>query len=80
MSTEDHPPTDGQTEHTNRSFHNWSGSLPMTEFAINNDMHASTGHPPFFVNAVWHSHLPNMIGVGYHCKREMTYGCARKTA
>ncbi|OWZ13596.1 LOW QUALITY PROTEIN: hypothetical protein PHMEG_00013057 [Phytophthora megakarya] len=58
MSTADHPQTDGQTERVNRvlvdllkcyaqSFHNWSDYLPMAEFAINNAVHASTGHTPF---------------------------------
>ncbi|OWY91012.1 Inositol-3-phosphate synthase [Phytophthora megakarya] len=34
-----------------QSFHNWSDYLPMAEFAINNAVHASTEHTPFFVNA-----------------------------
>ncbi|KAG2897812.1 hypothetical protein PC115_g17052 [Phytophthora cactorum] len=56
MSTADHPQTDGQTERENRvlgdlltsyahSFQQWSDSLPMAEFAINNSVHTSTGHP-----------------------------------
>ncbi|KAG2922650.1 hypothetical protein PC119_g16056 [Phytophthora cactorum] len=59
MSTADHPETDGQTERVNRvlgdllksyahSFQQWSDCLPMAEFAINNSVHASTRHPPFY--------------------------------
>ncbi|POM73037.1 Hypothetical protein PHPALM_10156, partial [Phytophthora palmivora] len=73
MSTADHPQTDGQTEPVNRvlvdllksyahSFHNWSDCLPMAEFAMNNSVHASTGHTPFFVNAVRHPRLPSVLG------------------
>ncbi|KAG4047241.1 hypothetical protein PC123_g17412 [Phytophthora cactorum] len=64
MSTADHPQTDGQTERVNRvlgdllksyahSFRQWSDCLPMAEFAINNSVHASTGHP----------RLPSMLGM-----------------
>ena len=63
MSTSYHPETDGQTERANRvleeilrgyvhSFTNWSEFLPMVEFAINNSVHASTTHTPFFVNGL----------------------------
>ncbi|OWY92542.1 hypothetical protein PHMEG_00038413 [Phytophthora megakarya] len=73
MSTAEHPQTDGQTERMNRvlvdllksyaqSFHNWSDYLPMTEFAINNAVHASTGHTPFFLNAMRHPPLPSTLG------------------
>ncbi|OWY91770.1 reverse transcriptase [Phytophthora megakarya] len=73
MSTADHPQTDGQTERVNpvlvgllkryaQSFHNWSDYLPMAEFAINNAVHASTGHTPFFMNAMRHPRLPSMLG------------------
>ncbi|KAG3133271.1 hypothetical protein PC128_g26358 [Phytophthora cactorum] len=72
MSTADHPQTDGQTEHVNRvlgdllksyahSFQQWSDCLPMAEFAINNSVHASTGHTPFYVNAMRHPRLPSML-------------------
>ncbi|OWZ15109.1 reverse transcriptase [Phytophthora megakarya] len=65
--------TDGQTERVNRvlgdllksyapSFLNWSDYLPMAEFAINNAVHASTGHTPFFVNAMRHPRLPSTLG------------------
>ena len=65
MSTSDHPETDGQTERANRvleeilrgyvhSLTNWSEFLPMVEFSINNPVHASTTHTPFFVNGLRH--------------------------
>ena len=61
MSTSDHPEMDGQTERANRvlkeilrgyviSLSSWSEFLPMVEFAINNSVHASAQHIPFFVN------------------------------
>ncbi len=73
MSTSDHPQTDGQTERANRvleeilrsyahSFQSWSDFLPMAEFAINNSVHASTGHTPFFVNGLRHPRLPPLLG------------------
>ncbi|KAG4037481.1 hypothetical protein PC123_g26955 [Phytophthora cactorum] len=72
MSTADHPQTDGQTERVNRvlgdllksyahSFHQWSDCLSMAEFAINNSVHASTGHTPFYVNAMRHPRPPSML-------------------
>ncbi|KAG2958922.1 hypothetical protein PC118_g23282 [Phytophthora cactorum] len=74
MSTADHPQTDGQTERVNRVlgdllksyahlFQQWSDCLPMAEFAINNSVHASTGHTPFYVNAMRHPRLPSMLGM-----------------
>ncbi|KAG3242304.1 hypothetical protein PI124_g12846 [Phytophthora idaei] len=74
MSTADHPQTDGPTERVNRvlgdllksyahSFQQWSNCLPMAEFAINNSVHASTGHTPFYVNAMRHPRLPSMLGM-----------------
>ncbi|KAG4040257.1 hypothetical protein PC123_g24201 [Phytophthora cactorum] len=74
MSTADHPQTDGQTERVNRvlgdllksyahSFQQWIDCLPMAEFAINNSLHASTGHTPFYVNAMRHPRLPSMLGM-----------------
>ncbi|KAG3245887.1 hypothetical protein PI124_g9388 [Phytophthora idaei] len=35
----------------------------MAEFAINNSVHASTGHTPFYVNAMQHPRLPGMLGM-----------------
>ncbi|KAG3172042.1 hypothetical protein PC128_g18588 [Phytophthora cactorum] len=74
MSTADHPQTEGQTERVNRvlgdllksyehSFQQWSDCLPMPAFAINNSVHASTGHTPFYVNAMRHPRLPSMLGM-----------------
>ncbi|KAG2966879.1 hypothetical protein PC118_g18908 [Phytophthora cactorum] len=74
MSTADHPQTDGQTERVNRvlgdllksyahSFQQWSDCLPMAEFAINNSVHVSTGHTPFYVNAMRHPCFPSMLGM-----------------
>ncbi|OWZ06847.1 reverse transcriptase [Phytophthora megakarya] len=40
----------------------WSDYLPMAEFAINNAVHASIVHTPFFVNAMRHPRLPIMLG------------------
>ncbi|OWY94934.1 reverse transcriptase [Phytophthora megakarya] len=34
----------------------------MAEFAINNEVHALTGHTHFFVNATRHSRFPSMLG------------------
>ncbi|GMF64136.1 unnamed protein product [Phytophthora fragariaefolia] len=73
MSTADHPQTDGQIERVNRvlvdalksyahSFHQWSDCLPMAEFAINNSVHVSTGHTPFYVNALRHPRVPSVLG------------------
>ena len=75
MSTSDHPETDGQTECVNRvleeilreyvqSFTYWSEFLPMVEFAINNYVHASTTHTPFFVNGLRHLRLPPYLECG----------------
>ncbi|KAG2769186.1 hypothetical protein Pcac1_g19532 [Phytophthora cactorum] len=74
MSTADHPQTDGQTERVNRvlgdllksyahSFQQWSDCLPTPEFAINNSVHASTGHTPFYVNAMRHPCFLSMLGM-----------------
>uniref|UniRef100_A0AAV1VH10 Integrase catalytic domain-containing protein n=1 Tax=Peronospora matthiolae TaxID=2874970 RepID=A0AAV1VH10_9STRA len=72
MSTSDHPESDGQTERANRvleeilrgyvhSFKSWSGFLPMVEFAINNSVHASTTHTPFYVNGLRHPRVPTLL-------------------
>ena len=63
MPTFDHPETDGQTEHLNRvledilrgdaqSFPTYVEFLPMVEFAINNSVHATTTHTPFYGNGL----------------------------
>uniref|UniRef100_A0AAV1UG47 Integrase catalytic domain-containing protein n=1 Tax=Peronospora matthiolae TaxID=2874970 RepID=A0AAV1UG47_9STRA len=70
MSSSDHPETDGQTERVNRVLEDilrgyvhpltsWSGFLPMVELAINNSVHATTTHAPFFVNGVGHVYPPS---------------------
>jgi hypothetical protein len=72
MSTSDHPESDGQTERANRvieeilrgyvhSFSSWSEFLPMVEFAINNSVHASTTHTPFYVNGLRHPRIPALL-------------------
>uniref|UniRef100_A0AAV1URY1 Uncharacterized protein n=1 Tax=Peronospora matthiolae TaxID=2874970 RepID=A0AAV1URY1_9STRA len=72
MSTSDHPESDGQTERANRvleeilrgyvhSFKSWSEFLPMVEFAINNSVHASTTHTPFYVNGLRHPRVPTLL-------------------
>ncbi|KAG3028249.1 hypothetical protein PC128_g13255 [Phytophthora cactorum] len=74
MSTASHPETDGQTERANRvledvlrsfatSFKSWGLFLPMVEFAINNDVHASTGLSPFYVNYGRHPLVPAHLGL-----------------
>ncbi|KAF1321799.1 reverse transcriptase, partial [Globisporangium splendens] len=73
ISTADHPQTDGQTERVNRtledilrsyahSFTHWNECLPLAEFAINNSVHVSTGHTPFYVNALRHPRVPSILG------------------
>ncbi|KAF1332095.1 reverse transcriptase, partial [Globisporangium splendens] len=73
MSTADHPQTDGQTERVNRtledtlrsyahSFTHWNECLPLAEFAINNSVHVSTGHTPFYANALRHPRVPSILG------------------
>ena len=73
MSTADHPQTDGQTERVNRvleellrsyahSFEQWSDHLSIAEFAMNNSVHASMSHTPFFVNGLRHPRVPIRLG------------------
>ncbi|GMF31473.1 unnamed protein product [Phytophthora fragariaefolia] len=73
MSTSGHPQTDGQTECINRvlddalkcyahSSRHCSDCLPMAEFAINNSVQASSGHTPFYVNAMRHPRVPSGLG------------------
>ena len=72
MSTSDHLETDGQTERANRvlgeilrgyvhSLSSWSEFLPMVEFGINNLMHDSAHHTPFFVNGLRHPRLTTLL-------------------
>jgi len=64
-----HPEGDGQTERTNQTLEqyirvycnyqqdNWSGLLPLAEFAYNNTPSATTGVIPFFANKGYHPNL-----------------------
>ena len=73
MSTADHPETDGQTKRVNRVLEDilrsyatsfvdsWSSHLPMAEFAINNSVHVSTGHTPFYLNSLRHPRVPAIL-------------------
>ena len=70
MSTAFHPQTDGASERIIQSItqilrtvvradqKDWLYRLPMTEFAINSSINASTGYAPFFLNG---GHIPSMI-------------------
>jgi hypothetical protein len=72
-----HPEGDGQTERLNQTLEqylrifcnyqqdNWSGLLPLGEFAYNNAPAASTGVSPFFANKGYH---PNIT---VHPEREL---------
>lgn len=76
MSTTAHPESDGQTERVNRVlvgilrsyadrlYKNWSQFLPMAEFAINNSVHVSHGHTPFYVNYLMHPRVPSVLQGG----------------
>jgi hypothetical protein len=73
MSTADHPQSDGQTERANRVVEDilrshctrhprdWSTMLPFVDFAINNSVHASTGHTPFYLNGLRHPRVPSTL-------------------
>ena len=66
LSTAFHPQTDGQTERTNQTLKqylcmycnhlqtNWVDLFSMSLFAYNNEVSASTGHSPFFLNYGYH--------------------------
>ena len=76
MSTSDHPETDDQTERAKRvveenlrgyvsSFSSWSEFLPMVELTINNSVHASTQHTPFYVNGLRYPRVPALLECEY---------------
>jgi len=79
-----HPECDGQTEHTNQTLEqyirvycnyqqdNWSGLLPLAEFAYNNTPSATTGVTPFFTNKGYH---PNLA---VHPERDLASSQARE--
>ena len=64
-----HPEGDGQTECTNQTLKqylriycnyqqdNWSGLLPLAEFAYNNALSATTSVSPFFANKGYHLNI-----------------------
>ena len=66
FSTPNHPQSDGQTERAHRTIeqilrsvvnhrqNNWEDLLPMSEFAYNNMIQASTGETAFFLNSGRH--------------------------
>ena len=74
-----HPKGDGQTKCTNQTLKqylcvycnyqqdNWSKLLPLTEFAYNNALSATTSVSPFFANKEYH---PNIT---VHPKRDITF-------
>jgi transposase InsO family protein len=71
LSTAYHPQTNGQTERVNQTLEqylrhyvnfqqdDWTGLLPMAQFAYNNAMHAATRETPFFAN---YGFNPTIIG------------------
>uniref|UniRef100_A0AAV1V9F7 Integrase catalytic domain-containing protein n=1 Tax=Peronospora matthiolae TaxID=2874970 RepID=A0AAV1V9F7_9STRA len=94
MSTSDHPESDGQTERANRvleeilrgyvhSFTIWSEFLPMVEFAINNSVHASTTHTPFYVNGLRNPRVPTLLECNFGLRggdsREQKPNCTRSS-
>ncbi|KAG2768547.1 hypothetical protein PC129_g23611 [Phytophthora cactorum] len=91
MSTADHPQTDGQTERVNRvlgdllksyahSFQQWSECLPMAEFAINNPVHASTGHTVLRECNAASTPSEHARNGGFLLMWGRIYGCIRATA
>ena len=81
-----HPEGDGQTERVNQTLEqylrmycnyqqdNWSGLLPLAEFAYNNAPNVTTGVSPFFANKGYH---PNLA---IHPERDLTSSRAREFA
>src|SRR5438128_1134502 len=73
LSTTFHLETDEQTERVNQSLeqylrmfsnyeqNNWSGLLPMAEFAFNNSVTSATGLSPFYVNYGYHPEIHWLI-------------------
>ena len=82
FSTAFHAQTDGQSEHTNRTFSqimrmfvhynqdNWDLLLPMIEFAMNNATSATTRHSPFFLNYGRHPRMPGTISTNHHIQQD----------
>ena len=81
LSTAYHPQTNGQTERVNQTLEqylrhyvnfqqdDWTGLLPIAQFAYNNAMHATTRETPFFAN---YGLNPTIIGepIGEHSVAE----------
>ena len=78
MSTTAHPETDDQTERAKRvmedmlrsyasSYSEWSTSLPLVEFALNNSVHRYTDVTPFFANYARHPHVPITLSTSVGC-------------
>jgi hypothetical protein len=73
LSTAYHPQSDGNTEvinklteqvlraHVNPRQDDWDEFLGMVEFAINNSLHSSLRHTPFFLNYGTHPATPVML-------------------
>ena len=76
MSTATHPETDGQTERANRMIEDILRSYttsfasecvpPITEFAMYNAVHASTGVTPFFINNYRHPNFPMLLVIPFY--------------
>jgi hypothetical protein len=81
-----HPEGDGQTERVNQTLEqyirifcnyqqdNWSGLLPLAEFAFNNASNETIGTSPFYANKGYH---PNLT---VHPERDMASARAREYA
>ena len=73
---------DGQTEHTNQTLEqyiwvycnyqqvNWSGLLPLAEFAYNDTPSVTMGVTPFFANKGYHLNLT------VHPEQDLASSCA----
>jgi hypothetical protein len=91
-----HPQSDGQTERMNRTIEQvlrahaadknieWDKTLSMVEFAMNNSVHASIKHTPFFLNKGVHPTTPLMLEVykqsSSRCPEALHYTEARHQA
>jgi hypothetical protein len=91
-----HPQSDGQTERMNRTIEQvlrahsattteeWDTSLSMVEFAMNNSVHASTKHTPFFLNTGLNPITPIVLAVMQadksRCLAAYSYALSRQQA
>ena len=53
--------------------------MPMVAFAINNPVHASTTHTPFFVNGLRHPRLPKFLACDSRLRGEWTHSSDRQS-